>query len=80
MVIFRGTDLSIAEKVSERIRLAVERHDFAEDLRVTISGGVSQYNGETMTEFIHLADLKLYAAKKNGKNQIVSAIDSSTHD
>ena len=79
MVIFRGTDLSIAGKVSERVRLAVESYDFAEGLSITISGGISQYNGETMTEFIHLADLNLYTAKKNGKNQIVSAIESSIH-
>jgi diguanylate cyclase (GGDEF)-like protein/PAS domain S-box-containing protein len=79
MVIFRDTGLSIAEKVSERIRLAVESYDFVEGLRVTISGGVSQFRGETMTEFIHFADLKLYTAKTNGKNQIISAIDSAVH-
>lgn len=73
MVIFRDTELSIADKASERIRLAVEKNEFAEGLRVTISGGVSQYDGEAMTEFIHSADVKLYMAKKNVKNRIVSA-------
>ena len=72
MVIFRDTGLEIAEKVSERIRQAIEKYDFVENLKVTISGGVSQFCGETMTEFIQSADNKLYYAKKNGKNQIKS--------
>lgn len=68
MVIFYDTDLSVAEKVSERIRQAIDSFGFAEGLKITISGGVSQYHGETMTELIQSADFKLYSAKKNGKN------------
>ena len=75
MAIFRDTGLEIAEKVSERIRQAIEKHGFVENLKVTISGGVSQFCGETMTEFIQSADNKLYFAKKNGKNRIVSSTD-----
>ena len=76
MVIFRDTGLSVAEKVSERIRQAIDGYGFVEGLKITISGGVSQYCGETMTELIQSADLKLYSAKKKGKNQIVSVIDA----
>lgn len=72
MVIFPNTTLSVASKISERIRQAVEDYNFVNGLRITISGGVSQYNNEKITEFVHSADTKLYSAKRNGKNQIVS--------
>jgi diguanylate cyclase (GGDEF)-like protein/PAS domain S-box-containing protein len=72
MVIFPNTTLSVASRISERIRQAVEDYNFVNGLRITISGGVSQYNNEKITEFVHSADTKLYSAKRNGKNQIVS--------
>ena len=75
MAIFRDTELVVAEKVSERIRHAIEEHNFVENLKITISGGVSQFCGETMTEFIQSADNKLYSAKKSGKNRIISSIN-----
>jgi PleD family two-component response regulator len=49
----------------------VEKHRFSDGSKITISGGVQQYNGEDATDFIHAADLKLYTAKRQGKNQIV---------
>lgn len=72
MVIFPNTTLSVASKISERIRQAVEGYNFVDGLRITISGGVGQYNNETITELVHSADTGLYIAKRNGKNQIVS--------
>ena len=70
MVIFPDTALSVAERISERIRQAVQSHPFFADLRVTISGGVSQYAGENVTELIHSADENLYEVKSKGKNRI----------
>jgi diguanylate cyclase (GGDEF)-like protein/PAS domain S-box-containing protein len=72
MVIFPNTTLSVAKKISERIRQAVEEYNYVDGLRITISGGVGQYNNETITELVHSADTRLYTAKRNGKNQIVS--------
>ena len=63
---------SVASKISERIRQAVEDYYYVDGLRITISGGTSQYNNETITELVHSADTKLYTVKRNGKNQIVS--------
>lgn len=72
MVIFSNTDLTSAAKISERIRRAVESHTFNDDLGITVSGGVKQYGGENLTEFIHAADTNLYAAKRGGKNKVES--------
>jgi diguanylate cyclase (GGDEF)-like protein/PAS domain S-box-containing protein len=71
MVIFPNTEAGKAGKVSERIRKAVEKHEFIDGSKVTISGGVQQHLGESATDFINAADLKLYTAKRQGKNQIV---------
>lgn len=72
MVIYPSTTLSVAKKISERIRQAVEGYSLVDGLRITISGGVGQYNNETITELVHSVDTRLYKAKRNGKNQIVS--------
>ncbi len=72
MVIFPNTDLSEAKKISERIRQAVENHQFPEGLSVIISGGIKQYRAADLTDFIHEADTNLYKAKQNGKNQVVA--------
>lgn len=56
--------------IAERIREAVERLDFTQNNRVTISGGVAVLNGETITELINIADKKLYEAKNDGRNRI----------
>ena len=71
MVIFPNTDLETATKISERIRQAIESYSFVDGLKITISGGIKEYEREDMTELINLADKNLYKAKKNGKNQIV---------
>ena len=71
MVVFANTEIDAAYHAAERIRKAVESHRFPEELRVTISGGVSQYSGEDISAFIHSADTNLYEAKRKGKNRIV---------
>jgi len=72
MVIFSDMDLIKAHNISERIRSTVENFSFAEGLKITISGGVKQYEGEDVSELIHASDMNLYKAKNNGKNQIIS--------
>lgn len=71
MVIFPNADLTKAVSVAERIRQAIHNHLSIDDLKVTISGGVAQFKGEGLMEFIHSADTNLYIAKRKGKNQII---------
>lgn len=72
MVIFTGSPGEAAAKVAERLRLAVERHTFLDGVHVTISGGVRQYAGEDLPEFIDAVDQNLYKAKHEGKNQVIA--------
>lgn len=70
MVLFRNTGIEKARSISERIREAIAANSFKGNVRVTVSGGVSQYQGAAVQDLIHDADMNLYAAKRNGKNQI----------
>lgn len=71
MVIFTDTDSEKAKKVSDRIRENIEKYEFDKGQKITISGGVKQYQGETVAELIENADTNLYKAKENGKNQVI---------
>ncbi|AHM56321.1 response regulator PleD [Peptoclostridium acidaminophilum DSM 3953] len=71
LVILPNTDKTNAAGVAERIRKNVESHDFGEGFKVTISGGVKQFQGEEKTELIDGADKNLYEAKNGGRNKIV---------
>ena len=71
MVIFPNTSLNVASNIAERIRQTVAESIFYNELSVTISGGVKQYNGEDAYALIHASDVNLYEAKRLGKNRIV---------
>ncbi|MDD4461300.1 MAG: sensor domain-containing diguanylate cyclase [Eubacteriales bacterium] len=71
LVIFPETDIRGAGLTAERIRQAIAAFPFGETLSISVSGGVQDYRGQSTTELIHEADMKMYQAKRNGKNQIV---------
>jgi len=70
LVVFPNTDQVSAGLVCERIRARIEAYQFAEGLKITISGGIAEYRGEAVTAFIDRADQKLYQAKESGRNRI----------
>lgn len=70
LVVFPNTDLESVGLVCERIRARIEAYQFAEGLKITISGGIAEYRGETVMMFIDRADQKLYQAKESGRNRI----------
>ncbi|MCS6798637.1 MAG: diguanylate cyclase [Myxococcota bacterium] len=75
-VILPETPLSGAVRAAEELRRLVEAHRFAfegEPIRVTISVGAAQLGeGMDVHAFIRSADEKLYAAKRAGRNRVVS--------
>ncbi|MDD5151258.1 MAG: GGDEF domain-containing protein [Flavobacterium sp.] len=69
IVMLPSTNLIKAKKVSERIRISIEK-DFKKE-KVTISGGIAEYKkGDTKEKLKNRADKFLFKAKSNGKNRI----------
>lgn len=59
----------------DRIRKAVETHEFVSDgrrLHLTVTIGLAAYPGSNVREWIGLADRRLYEGKSRGKNCVVS--------
>jgi diguanylate cyclase (GGDEF)-like protein len=71
IVVFPDTKKEDAYYAAERIRQAVEAHDFGEGVRVTISGGIAETPSPNIKELIHRADTNLYRAKQTVRNRIV---------
>ena len=74
--ILTGSDLPGARTFCERIRLAIEGHEWeaiAPELRVTMSMGVVVWNGEeSYSRMASRADELLYRAKNSGRNRVES--------
>ncbi len=70
LVLFARTSQEHAMAVAQRIREEVARHGVIGDARVTISGGVKEYQHESVAELLDAADHYLYQAKKAGRNRI----------
>lgn len=71
LVVFDCMNNKLAARVGQRILKSVEAHIFQENIRVTISGGIAEYNGEEALDLVEKADKKLYTAKRTGKNKVV---------
>lgn len=74
-ILLPETDLESAVQTAERIRMAVENHDFAgahgKGVKVTVSQGVTAYPSpgiEKRSDIVAKADAALYEAKKEGRN------------
>lgn len=71
LVVLPGTDIGRASVIGGRIRRKVEKTIFFGGIRLTVSGGVKEYQGEDLSEFIEAVDKRLYQAKEQGKNRLV---------
>jgi len=72
-VILPNLDLEKAAQVAERIRNAIEKISCS-GVKITVSMGVSSLKQSTNKpdELINQADKALYAAKKSGRNRVVT--------
>jgi diguanylate cyclase (GGDEF)-like protein len=65
------TSIEGAEKLAEKLRIAVKEHKFYKVNFVTISVGVAEFfKNETIDELIKRADEALYASKEGGRNLV----------
>lgn len=69
IVILPKTPLSEAVLLAEQIRSTIQSSKFKNDIEITISGGISEYDNNTAEDLIKSADLLLLKAKANGKNR-----------
>ncbi len=76
LLCFPMTDAATAAMVCEELRQAIERDDWsfvAPDMQLTLSFGLAQYGeGQSRNDLFAVADQRLYAAKHNGRNQVVA--------
>lgn len=63
--------LKIFERLREKVQNSVTISDKGEEIRFTISIGVAINREDTLDESINQADMMLYSAKQNGRNQVV---------
>lgn len=74
ILLLPDTDASGALTLAEDIRLRVEETQFIDDRKITISIGLSELEtDEVIDHWIKRGDDALFAAKRNGRNQIVMA-------
>lgn len=77
LVVLKGSALDSAQRVAEQLRLRIEQAHFTvgtQAVPVTISVGISQYDGvESCEQVISQADASLYAAKNGGRNRVCAA-------
>ena len=75
LIIGKGHDIDIAYKILDTFRKSIEAFTFSKDgtdVKLTITIGLASFAPDlSMTEWINVADKKLYAGKYGGKNQVV---------
>ncbi len=75
VIILSQTSLETAKILAEKLREKVAGYSFSDNLDVTCSFGVAQYqNMEPISDFLKHVDDALYQAKDAGKNIVVSDI------
>jgi diguanylate cyclase (GGDEF)-like protein len=75
-VIMPTTDLFDAARIATRLQHAIGAIPLKKLLPISASVGVAEYSAASKggsDEFVHQADMALYKAKKNGKNQVFYA-------
>lgn len=83
MILLPQTSLEGARVIAERLRTTVANTSFSSGLQrltvVTVSIGISQsgHDGDTIEAILHVADQRLYHAKHQGRNRVVTAIKTS---
>lgn len=75
LILLPDTTLDQAEEIAERLRYYVETNPTPSNIQITISLGLAviRQHGNSLESLITAADHALYAAKRNGRNQVAIA-------
>ncbi|TXR53136.1 GGDEF domain-containing protein [Reinekea thalattae] len=82
LICLSNSTASLAQVVSERIRVAIAKTAFLPDKerRITASFGIAHYDGESdWPELVERADDAMYQAKTQGRNQTVTSLVGNVH-
>jgi diguanylate cyclase (GGDEF)-like protein len=76
LILLPDTALDQAHEIAERLRSYVETNPAPTNIQITISLGIAviRQHGNSLESLITAADHALYAAKRNGRNQVAIAI------
>jgi len=72
LIIFPQTRCKDALNTAKRINKTLKQHVFKEGFSLTISAGLSEWQGENAAQLIKKADELLYQAKNSGRDKIES--------
>ncbi|MGE5628516.1 MAG: diguanylate cyclase [Solirubrobacterales bacterium] len=70
IIMLPRTPIEEAYDIGESIRNRIEKYEFNNDLKLTVSIGIKQYRNESPMQLVKNADDLLYKAKQNGRNRI----------
>ena len=76
IILTPNTDQEQAGILANKVRQAIEKHDFETVGRVTVSLGCAQFdkkNEDSTEQMLKRADQALYRAKEGGRNQVIIA-------
>ena len=75
LILLPDTALEQAHEIAERLRSYVETNPAPTNIQITISLGIAviRQHGNSLESLITAADHALYAAKRNGRNQVAIA-------
>lgn len=70
LIVLPDCRLADGIQVAEKIRMGISQIEFEIKLQVTVSGGVADFQNNSIDEMIKTADDLLYKAKQKGRNRI----------
>jgi diguanylate cyclase (GGDEF)-like protein len=71
LVILPNCTAEAAREVAERVRQQISEEPLVNEIKITISIGVSQwFTGQGISELLYQADIALSRAKQNGRNRV----------
>ncbi len=72
LIVMPDTTLDESYQMAERIRIRIKDTLFYHDMvDLTISGGIAEWDDNSIRDLIETADRLLYQAKKSGRNTIL---------